>query len=291
MDERKTGSFKRRPAFASHWAPAGKVWYWLRARLRHMRISQVVTRVLGSQYRRSRTCIEIDITYICNLRCLNCNRSCSQAPEALHMSPERVRDFVDESIGRVHRWERIRVLGGEPTLHPQFTEIIEQLVRYRRWNQACIIEVVTNGHGGRVRSALAGLPNEVWVENSNKSGSLQPEFGPFNMAPCDDAQYANADFRNGCVIMEECGMGLAPSGYYPCAVAGGIDRIAAYGLGYQELPPDEDDMEGLLKPFCSLCGRFRDGHFVPKNLRPKLTEEKVSPTWETLYRNWALQRR
>ena len=45
-----------------------------------------------------------------------------------------------------------------------------------------------------------------------------------------------------------------------------------------------------LEKLCRLCGRFRDGHFVPRALRPALTEAKVSPTWVKLYEQWRLRR-
>jgi hypothetical protein len=86
-------------------------------------------------------------------------------------------------------------------------------------------------------------------------------------------------------------MGLTPLGYYPCAVAGGIDRITGNGFGRTELPDDGDDMEEALGELCRLCGRFRDGHYVPKNLRPSLEEEKMSPTWNRLYAEWHARRR
>lgn len=205
----------------------------------------------------------------------------------MHIALERIQSFVDESIARGHRWNRIRVLGGEPTLHPNFQEIIGYLLRYREWNGDCRIEVVTNGHGEKVRSVLETLPREIWIENSRKSGQVQEDFGPFNLAPCDDPRFSRADYRNGCAIMEECGMGLTPMGYYPCAIAGGIDRIKNWGIGYDRLPTPDDDMLELVERACSLCGRFQAGHFIPKNLRPKLLESKMSASWVKLYRDWS----
>ncbi|NTX08789.1 MULTISPECIES: radical SAM protein [Myxococcus] len=230
--------------------------------------------------------IEIDITYLCNLSCFNCNRSVRQAPEALHLPLDGVTAFVEQSLARGKRWRRIRVLGGEPTLHPAFFAIIEELRRYRRSNPECIIEVVTNGHEEAVRSRLARLPADIWVENSAKTSDVQPTFGPFNLAPVDDPAYRHADFRNGCAIMRDCGMGLTPLGYFPCAVAGGVTRITGEGGGRTELPTDDDEMEDLIERNCRLCGRFRDGHYVPTNIRPTMLEERMSPSWIALYRDW-----
>ena len=246
--------------------------------------------MLGPQYRRSRDLIEIDITYLCNLHCLNCNRSVTQAPEALHMPLERVTAFVDDSLANGVHWRRIRVLGGEPTLHPEFHQVIAELVRYTAWSPTTLVEVVTNGHGARVARALAELPAGVLVDNSRKEGPIQPTFGPFNLAPMDDPAFEGRSWANGCAIMEECGMGLTPMGYYPCAVAGGIDRVLGERIGRSSLPADNDDMLAEADRLCRLCGRFRDGHFVPRALRPPLTESKISPSWQRLYAAWQRRR-
>jgi hypothetical protein len=285
-----SGSFKKSSKYPSRWILFGRIEYRFRAFLRKVRITRILTQLLGPQYKRSRDCIEIDITYLCNLHCLNCNRSASQAPEALHLPVEKVQEFVDQSISRQQQWRRIRVLGGEPTLHPQFHEIISVLLAYREWNPKCLIEVVTNGYGPQVQAALEKIPKSIWVENSSKSGVVQEDFGPFNLAPCDDSTFRGTDYRNGCAILEECGMGLTPMGYYPCAIAGGIDRIAGWNMGYKNLPDMEDDMLPLVSKFCSLCGRFRAGHYIPKNLRPKLLESQISTSWENMYEDWRKRR-
>jgi Radical SAM superfamily len=273
-----------------------KLWAWrilynLRARWRSLRIRRWMTAVLGPQYRRSRDLIEIDITYQCNLHCLNCNRSVTQAPEARHMPVDAVSRFVDESLSSGRHWRRVRILGGEPTLHPQFQEIVGELLRYRRVHPSTIVEVVTNGHGKRVEGALAALPAGVMVDNSRKEHPTQPHFGPFNLAPIDDPAFENAVFSNGCAILEECGLGLTPMGYYPCAVAGGIDRILGEDRGMPTLPNDGDDMLTEVHRFCRLCGRYRDGHFVPRVLRPPLLDARMSPTWKALYAAWSARPR
>tara|TARA_Y100001933_G_scaffold257501_1_gene303996 strand:- start:3478 stop:4428 length:951 start_codon:yes stop_codon:yes gene_type:complete len=288
MDIAET-SFKRNSTVARRWVWLGRAWYSLKAAWRHVRVSRLATRVLGPQYRRSRDMIEIDITYACNLHCRNCNRSVTQAPERKHMPLEMVQQFVRESISREKMWRRIRVLGGEPTLHPALDSIVQELQAYCDWNPSCRLEIVTNGYGRAVESKLAALPRNIWVENSRKTSVIQPTFGPFNLAPCDDPRYSHADYSNGCAIMSECGMGLTPTGYYPCAVAGGIDRITNDGLGSDTLPDDSDDMLDAARQLCRLCGRFRAGHFVPHNLRPPLLGEEVSPSWDRLYAEWRVR--
>ena len=254
---------------------------------RWIRIQRSVTNVLGFQYRVASDLIEIDLTYLCNLRCNNCNRSSAQAPEAVHIGLDAIRQFVAESLVQGRSWARIRLLGGEPTLHPQFMAIVEELLRYKAQYPATVIQVVTNGYGRKVQSVIDSLPSSIYIENSAKSGDAQPGFGPFNLAPQDSMAYAGADYRNGCSIAETCGVGLTPQGYYPCAVAGGIDRVLGVRRGRTSLPPPEDEMRDLMDAACRLCGRFRDGHYVPDKLRPALMTQKSSPTWIRIYDEWS----
>lgn len=283
VEQPVTNPVRRSFSLNNLFRPALRRWYAFKDYYRNFRISANATRVLGPQYRRSRDRIEIDITYVCNLQCLNCNRSISQAPEKLHISLSRIRQFVDESIARNKHWKVIRILGGEPTLHPEFFSIAAELVRYQQWEPNCNITLVSNGYGSAVNETLKKIPTSIRIENTSKTGNLQPSFGAFNRAPVDDPKFADADFRNGCDIMKNCGMGLTPLGYYPCAVAGGIDRIAGKKLGSALLPMDDDDMLAAASELCRLCGHFRDGHSAPPGLRPLLFKQEVSPTWVAMF--------
>ena len=108
-------------------------------------------------------------------------------------------------------------------------------------------------------AALAGLPAGVVVANSRKLAGPQAGFATFNLAPADLPEYARADFSNGCFVPEFCGMGLTPYGYYPCGVAGGIDRVFGFDLGGKTLPAADDDMLDVLRRCCPLCGHFKIG--------------------------------
>ncbi|WP_259214118.1 radical SAM protein [Shewanella baltica] len=258
--------------------------------LRWLRIQKLSTMMLGGQYHTSHELIEIDITYQCNLKCNNCNRSSAQAPDNIHINLSQIVNFVEQSLQRKTPWKRIRILGGEPTLHPEFQSIIEQLLVLKTHHPDTVIELVTNGYGRKVNAALENLPEGIWVENSYKTGNVQPSFGPFNMAPQDSVLYKFADYSNGCDIASSCGMGLTPQGYYPCAVAGGIDRVLGLHRGRQSLPSPSDEMRDLMDIACRLCGRFYDGHYVPEKLRPSLEVQKNSRSWDKHYQDWAKRR-
>lgn len=247
-------------------------WRWGR---RHVPIE-----VGGRAFSRARDRVEIDITWACNLRCNNCNRSCQQAPTGIQMDIEQIHRFVQESVAMGKQWSRIRVLGGEPLLHPQVLEILDVLRKWRaEHHPPAVIEVATNGHGEKVLEVLEKVPSDISIENSHKQTDEQA-FLPFNHAPIDDPQLRRSDFRHGCWVTENCGVGLTPHGWYPCAVAGGIDRVVGLGLGRPGLPADSDDLDDQLEALCRWCGGF-DPREVDLVTRPS-----ASPSWQQAYSRW-----
>jgi hypothetical protein len=255
------------------------------ARYNFWRVKKSVTKVLGPQYHRSRDFIEIDITYACNLNCYNCNRSCEQAPTGEHMTVAQIEKFVAESVSAGKHWKRIRLLGGEPTVHKDFFKILDVVRAYRdQHSPETTIEVITNGHGDKVNAAIEKIPADVMINNTSKETKVQPHFGSFNIAPMDVPEYRDADFRNGCWVIENCGFGLGPNGYYPCAVAGGIDRIFGMDAGRKSLPSPDDSMNDLLEKFCSRCGHFKRLSEEP------LTQPVMSDTWRQAYARYRERR-
>ena len=241
--------------------------------LRPLRTSKSVTKILGPQYKRSIENIEIDITYNCNLKCFNCNRSCRQAPTKQNMSLNQIEKFIKESINRGTKWKKIFLVGGEPCLHPNILEIVKLLLNYKKsFSNKTKIYLVTNG---LIKDILEKIPVSINIINSHKQPSVQDNFESFNMAPIDLKEYKNKDFKNGCRILKDCGMGLNIYGYYPCAVAGGIDRIFGFDNARKHLPEKNDQMFDQLNTFCKLCGHFKKHDLVK--------EEKISITWKKAY--------
>jgi sulfatase maturation enzyme AslB (radical SAM superfamily) len=283
----RNSTFKKNPSARSRFPRIARAVITLRQGWRALRVLKFARILFGYQFAPAQDQIEIDLTYLCNLQCNNCNRSSAQAPEAMHLELEQLRRFVSDSLAQGRNWSRIRLLGGEPTLHPEFDKVFGILEPLRAVSPRLVIEVVSNGYGDKVRRKLEALPTHVWVENSAKQGNVQPHFGPFNLAPQDAWWHRWVDYRHGCSIPKQCGMGLTPTGYYPCAVAGGIDRVTGAGHGRAGLPAPGDNMRDLMDRACRLCGRFRDGYFVPFTLRPALNEQLTSPSWQRIYEEWS----
>ena len=221
-----------------------------------VRAQSLVVNHFGRQYLPSLDMMEIDITYKCNLKCTNCNRSCSQAPSALEMPVSTIEAFIAQSIDQKISWKRIRILGGEPTLHSRFFDIVDRLRDYQKTHNPSLRLVVgTNFYGDQVRRILGQLPPSIVIKSTLKT-SRTNLFKPFNVAPVDTCYNRFSDYTCGCRIIADCGLGLTPSGYYMCAVAGGIDRIFGYHLGRPTLPDPSDTLEDQMAAFCPLCGHF-----------------------------------
>jgi len=223
-----------------------------------IRIQGPLTRVFGPQYRPNSHKIEIDITYACNLKCFNCNRSCGLASSGEYMTVSQIKRFLDESRSTGRTWETIRLLGGEPTLHPEFFEILALLRDYKDNDSPCTcIEVASNGFGPRVNNIISQIPPGIIIINTKKSGIQNINFTSFNIAPVDRVEYTAVDYTNACWVADECGIGLTPFGYYPCAIAGGIDRVFGLDLGMKQIPPENEKFSEALETFCSRCGMFK----------------------------------
>lgn len=221
-----------------------------------VRAQTLVVKYLGRPFRPSRSCVEIDITYQCNLKCLNCNRSCTQAPSHTEMPVADIAAFIRQSIEKKIAWKRIRLLGGEPALHSRVFDIIDLLMAYQREHNPSVKLVLgTNYYGKRVHRVLDQLPGNIAIKSTLKSSRIHL-FKPFNRAPIDTWHNRFSEYTCGCRIIEECGLGVTPSGYYMCAIAGGIDRIFGYQLGRPAIPDRSDNLTDQMAIFCRLCGHF-----------------------------------
>jgi hypothetical protein len=185
------------------------------------------------------TRIEIEITTACNMACGNCDRSCGQAPSREAMTLDQIRHFVAESHALAWRWSEIVLIGGEPTLHGDFLEIVKILRSLKPGRMV----VATNGTGASIIRQAGGLH----VQGQNNL----MEYDAFNQAPCDLGMKA----RGQCWIPRQSGMGLSRNGYYFCGASAGIDRVFGFGVGVLNLA-DWGKMAAHTGLLCGMCGHW-----------------------------------
>lgn len=212
-----------------------------------------------TKYSRSYDRIEIILTYACNRKCLNCEAMVRQAPSNEVMTVEQIEKFVKQSIEKDVRWKNIRLLGGEPTLHPNIEKIVQILLEYKeQYSKDCNIAVVSNGSGEFVNSVLNRLESkyDIEIQNSNKISDIQIGFSPVNQAPIDMKEYKNMNFTKGCWIPTVCGIALDMNGFYPCSASAAIARVSGNDIGRKEVPTSNDNMEDIFQSTCCLCGHY-----------------------------------
>jgi hypothetical protein len=234
--------------------------------------------------------LELDITYACGFGCNNCNRMTVLAPGTrdTNLTVAQVQKLIRESVELEWPWRTWGLIGGEPTVHPQFWDILETIVDYRRTaNPSLLIRITTHGAGERTAAVLAKVEAEypfVDIRNTAKTTTVQNHFVAINVAPRDSAEMAGGDHQySGCWIPFECGIGFNYAGFYCCAVAGGIDRVCGDKLAITSLRDvTHEKLMAQYAPFCSMCGHYRP-------IRAE-SDHKMSPAWKAAFAEYDKRR-
>ena len=229
--------------------------------------------------------IEIELTTRCTLACYNCDRSVRQAPSNEDISIEQIKKFIDESIRLNWKWKNMTLIGGEPTLHPSFFEVLEVMKQYKDFHPSCTFLLSTNGYGKTVTDILSQLPDWVQVRNSSKISNSNT-FDTYNVAPIDSDTFKKHDFSKGCWICEDCGLGLTRYGFYPCGAGASIDRVFGFDIGIKKLGLVDDTL--LREQLNLLCGYC--GHFKGNDVEQKVTAEVMSKTWRNAYNKYKIEK-
>jgi len=254
------------------------------------RLDRRVTRIVGANYNTNKNILQMDITYDCNLRCPACCRSCSQAPSKDYMSLGQIERFVQESLRLQKKWQYIKLMGGEPTLHPDFMEILDVIRNYRNdHSPGTVIGVMTNRSRSKVKEIFGRTYDDVnYVTSQKDIHFIESEYYPFNLAPVDFPRLVRMDYSNGCVIPQYRGLGLNRYGFYICGNGGGIDRIFGFDIGRKSIPASDDPMRDQMRMLCRYCGIFHSyftkiGTGVRSNLQ-------CSFSWNEAYKIYRLKK-
>jgi len=236
---------------------------------------------LHKRYKPALRIIGLDITSGCNLSCYNCEASCRQAPTNEYMTLEQIEKFIRESIGLNWRWDKITLRGGEPTLYPNFFDVLKIIKQYKEFRPECDIGIISNGYGDKVNRVLENLPEWVSVVVAQKSGpSASINYGSYNVAPCDLRRFHSADFSKGCWRSEICNIGLSRYGYYPCSPGANVDRVFGFDVGIKKLSQvNSETLSNQMKILCRYCGHYKEPNEV-------VLKEKMSRAWKDAYKKY-----
>jgi len=214
--------------------------------------------------------LEIAITYVCNVKCHNCNSLCTQAPvkQSTDMTVDQVRRFVDESVACSYPWERLLLFGGEPTLHPNFLDICTLLYDYRlQHNRRVSLICCSNGSNpGKVDAAVKmGFEPHVSVKRKT---NYPWSYEPVNISPVDRGIKGTP----GCHWSYDCGIGMNTLGFWPCSPAGAAARVFGYAAPVTSVKDITAERLMTMYSHCDHCG----AGLVSE---PRAMEQVSSPEW------------
>jgi hypothetical protein len=232
--------------------------------------------------------VELQINTACDLACFGCDRF-SDIISDNNMTVEQVDLFVKESFDLDWKWERIRLLGGEPTLHPRFQQMIELLVMYRKRHPDVFLQVLTNGQGkaSRYRHWLEELNISLHAEYKER-GMQPPWFNNTRLCPVD--RYGpDTPPLPPCAIfgIKGCGLGLTRYGYFIDGAGASAARVAGLDVGIQSLKGVTwDAIMEQAKVLCRICGHWNPMSWTNPAVFLDPVTQKVSDTGQVTGEFW-----
>ncbi|MCP4540265.1 MAG: hypothetical protein GY832_24260 [Chloroflexi bacterium] len=212
---------------------------------------------------------ELNITLRCNCACPNCNRLCHMKPDWAEDSDMTVADvwrFTSQLKRRNVVANRIKIVGGEPLVHPRFNEVMVSLCIAADAGLINKIKIDTNGTLPR-----PNIPDHPAVHWSGRRPSKKIHL-PTLWSPTD----LGLTLRYPCSMPRLCGVSLDNRGYLPCSSAISIVRTFGYDEQYSDSIHGPWDMDKICK-HCVFAApvEWKDRHCLPLT---EILEEHKRPT-------------
>lgn len=208
--------------------------------------------------------MELNLTMHCNLRCTNCNRLCHMFPERTeHMTLPQVSRCMNQiRASNAKPLRRMKVLGGEPLVHPDFLQVYEALTGACSDGLVDFVKIDTN-HTLPI-PVLAGHPKIKWTgKRPGRKLHLPVLHGPIDYGLVSGA-------RPQCQALKVCGYSLDKYGWLPCSPAIMIVRVFGYwDLYKRELPTAVWGLDKLCKHCVfNMPEQWQREHYYPLGSTP-----------------------
>ena len=253
--------------------------------------------------------IEIDITNACDKQCSNCTRLCGHHAKPYFMDYDTFKKAVDSLDG----YQGIRsIMGGEPTLHPEFERFVEYMgSKFPRRDNPFVypqkefikqvhrveldnFQMIHDGDKKRMDVVGPGMFSNMGA-TFRKHYEVITDNMPFmglndHMNPCyhQSALITRKELgipddewikmRDNCWLQNEWSAGITPKGAFFCEIAAVLDWTLG-GPGGWKIEPGwwkrKPEAFGDQLHWCELCG------FALKTFTRDSAEEidDVSPEW------------
>jgi hypothetical protein len=222
---------------------------------------------------------EMHLTYRCDLGCPTCNRACFvQPPVVPDMSLGRFVDTLNQ-IESLDFVKRLVIIGGEPTLHPEFLTLLK-IGHDRGFDQT----IWSNGYSSKAKQLLSqvqesGVASIYWA--THKERGPQKEFNVKTIF-CSPKDCGKPRKEPGCLwLTKGCGYSVDELGITPCPIGGAIEGWVCLQGSRTNSLDDLLDLRWLgasLSRLCKHCGAFMGGmDRHPSVVKVRCTP--MSPTW------------
>lgn len=203
---------------------------------------------------------QLDITYRCNASCINCSRHCNDSLinfdyDNSDLNEEDILFFINEAKKKQVTFKDLRILGGEPTLHPKLEWIIKKLKDQLDYKY---LTIVTN----EIKKVIY---DGVRVKNYYKN---KREYHVCMLAAPKDIGQKTLKCENPI----RCGMTYNKYGFFPCGPGMAIIRLFGFNEYIKkEMPVSVEDF-GDLSKLCSLCQYSAQNPLYTKKHGKKITQ-------------------
>jgi len=227
------------------------------------------------------TVAQIDVTHGCHLSCGNCTRYVGNHRHIARMTLDQVREAIRSLDGFPGR---IGLMGGEPTMHPQFLEILaifrEEIPDRRRR------EFWTAGHLWDLYEAdiLATFDRDLIAYNDHTQDTGRHQPLAIAIDEIIDDEELKAELIDNCWVQQQWSPAINAHGAYFCEVAGAQDAMLNKGANAWKVEADwwnktPEQFRDQRDKFCGNCSaalplpKFSDG----RGGRDGPTKDVVSP--------------
>jgi hypothetical protein len=219
-------------------------------------------------------CIHIEITNACNITCANCTRFVGHHKSPFFMSLEMVEKAIDSLEGFPGT---IGIMGGEPTIHPQFAEICEMVQRKipekrkrQLWSNGC--------HWDKFEKVIYETFDRnliIYNDHTRDEDVHQPLLIAADEV-VEDEKFM-WDLIDKCWIQSRWSASITPKGAFFCEVAAAQDYLfdgpGGYPIEKGWWKKGPDDFKDQVERYCAKCSAA-----IPmERPRSKSDKDMVSP--------------
>jgi hypothetical protein len=224
------------------------------------------------------------------------------------MSLEAFKKYVDIIEPLITKTSGLRIMGGEPTLHPQLFEMLEILAARIRPKMSWGINICSNGVGDQVNEVLNKIrakytshtiysdlemnlsvrfPTEeqfLIIESKKKAMDAYVKRHANIYQAVQDVYPDLKDYSEDCFVLKNCGYGITPKGIFICSTIPYIATIMKLPGGLDHFPSEEEEKEQkrMYCKYCAMASTRKEFAFKSR----KIPQELISPTYERALKAW-----